>query len=332
MTKVEYGVPQCSILGPLLFLIFINDLPGATDLYVKLFADDTFLCAQNKDFTLLQNQVNSELEKVFVWLASNKLTLNIKKSKFMLFTKKQNVPNFSVKIDDNSLESCASYKYLGVVIDNKLNWGPHIEHTAPKIAKACGALARLRNCTNTDVLKNVFHALIHSYLRYGILIWGNASQSVLSPLQILLNKAVRIMTFAPYGNIDLNPAYDYLKILDVAQTYMLETGKFQYKFKKDLLPTEIGNYFKTSADRLIQHDYGLRSRNDNKAPRFFSCSKTVEKSIQFNKGIQIWNAMPLDIKNSESLSIFKSSYKKFLYESDIDPNMFLNPTNLLLCS
>ena len=139
------------------------------------------------------------------------------------------------------------------------------------------------------------------------------------------------MTFDPYGNIDLNTAYDYLKILDVAQIYMLETGKFQYKFKKDLLPTEIGNYFNTSADRLLQHDYGLRSRNDNKAPRFFSCSKTGEKSIQF-KGIQIWNAMPLDIKNSESLSIFKSSYKKFLFESDIDPNMFLNPTNLLLCS
>jgi len=249
----------------------------------------------------------------------------------MLETKKQNIPNFSVKIDDNSLERCASYKYLGVVIDEKLNWGPHIEHIAPKIAKACGALARLRNCTSTDVLKNVFHALIHSYLRYGILIWGNASQTVLDPLRILLNKAVRIMVFAPFGNIDLNPAYDYLKILNVPKIFMLETGKFQYKYEKNLLPTEIGNYFKTSADNVNQHNYGLRSRNNDKAPRFISRSKIGEKSIQF-KGNQIWNAMPLDIKKSESLSIFKSAYKKFLLESEIDPNIFLNPTNLLLCS
>ena len=140
------------------------------------------------------------------------------------------------------------------------------------------------------------------------------------------------MVFAPFGNIDLNPAYDYLKILDVAKIYMLETAKFHYKFEKDLLPTEIGNYFnKTSADNAIQHDYGLRSRNNDKAPRFISRSKIGEKSIQF-KGNQIWNNMPLDIKKSESLSIFKSVYKKFLLESEIDPNMFLNPTNLLLCS
>ena len=86
LTNVDFGVPQGSILGPILFLLFINDLPNATEFYVKLFADDTFLCSQNSDFTLLQNKVNFELDKVFVWLASNKLTLNVKKSKFMLVT------------------------------------------------------------------------------------------------------------------------------------------------------------------------------------------------------------------------------------------------------
>ena len=176
-----------------------------------------------------------------------------------------------------------------MIIDKKLNWGPHIEHISSKIAKACGALVRLRSCTSIEVLKNVYHALIHSYLRYGILIWGNASQSVLDPLQILLNKAIRIMVFAPYGNVDLNPAYDYLKVLNVPKTYLLETGKFHYKFEKNLLPTQIGNYFKTSADEIIQHDYNLRSCSGNKPARFISRSKSGEKSIQF-KGSQVWKS------------------------------------------
>ena len=88
---------------------------------------------QNSDFTLLHKEVNFELEKVFVWLASNKLTLNIKKSKYMLITKKRKVPKFSVKVDNLPLESCETYKYLGVIIDNKLNWKAHMKHINSKI-------------------------------------------------------------------------------------------------------------------------------------------------------------------------------------------------------
>ena len=162
-----------------------------------------------------------------------------KKSKFMVITKKQNIPNFFVKINDSLLEKCKTYKYLGVVIDEKLKWDAHMEHIMPKISKACGALARLRNCKSMEVLKHVYHALIHSYLRYGILIWGNACQSVLEPLQILVNKAARIMTFAPFGNLDLNPAYEYLKILDVTKTFLLETGKYHFKLVNHLLPLSL---------------------------------------------------------------------------------------------
>ena len=124
-------------------------------MYVKLFADDTFLCTQNKCFSSLQNEVNFELEKVFTWLASNKLTLNLKKSKFMIVTNtnKQNIPDFCIKINNALLEICKSYKYLGVVIDEKLNWDAHIKHITPKISKACGALARLRNCISIEVIK-----------------------------------------------------------------------------------------------------------------------------------------------------------------------------------
>ena len=95
------------------------------------------------------------------------------------------------------LESCDSYKYL-VIIDKKLTWQSHVEYISNKLSKACGALAKLRNCVKIDVLKNVYHALFHSYLQYGILIWGNAVPTVPSPLKTLTNRAIRIMTCAPF--------------------------------------------------------------------------------------------------------------------------------------
>ena len=136
--NIDFGVPQGSILGPLLFLIFINDLPEATNFFIRLFADDTFLCSQNNDILRLENEVNFELQKVYVWLASNKLTLNIKKSKFMFFSNKKKVNHeMNIKINGNKLEKCDNYKYLGVIFDNNLSWQPHIEYICGKISKAC---------------------------------------------------------------------------------------------------------------------------------------------------------------------------------------------------
>ena len=89
LVDIEYGVPQGSILGPLLFLIYINDLPQATKFFIRLFADDTFLCAQDTEMLLLESTVNFELEKVYLWLAANKLTLNVSKSKFMIVSRKE---------------------------------------------------------------------------------------------------------------------------------------------------------------------------------------------------------------------------------------------------
>ena len=138
LLNVDFGVPQGSILGPLLFLIFINDLPTATNFFIRLFADDTFLCSQNDNLLFLENEVNSELEKVFIWLASNKLTLNIGKSKFMFISnKKKNIIDLDIKIHGKQLESCDTYKYLGVIFDRNLSWKPHVDYISGKISKAC---------------------------------------------------------------------------------------------------------------------------------------------------------------------------------------------------
>lgn len=139
------------------------------------------------------------------------------------------------------------------------------------------------------------------------------------------------LSFAPFGNLDLNPAYEYLKILDVTETFLLETGKYHFKLVNHLLPTVIGNYFDTSATQAARHTYSLRSLSSNRPPRFISKSKIGEKSIQY-KGSQIWNAMPSKLKKCELFSQFKTSYKNYLLETEIDSSIFLNQTELLLSS
>ena len=94
----------------------------------------------------------------------------------MIITNKKTIPSISVKVESSELEKCNHYKYLGVFIDKDLCWKKHIEYICSKISKACGALARLRHCVNTEIMKNVYYALVHSYIRYGILVWGNASE------------------------------------------------------------------------------------------------------------------------------------------------------------
>lgn len=311
LIDIIFGVPQGSILGPLLFLIFINDLPDATNFYVKLFADDTFLCTQNNDFDALEKDVNFELKKVYSWLASNRLTLNISKSKYMLISKKRTIPKINISLNGTPMQSCDSYKYLGVYFDKDLNWQCHIDYITNKITKSCGALAKVRHCIDTNTLVNVYHALVNSYIRYGMCVWGGASQNILKPLKTVVNKAVRIISFAPFGNLDLKPAYQHLKLLSVENTYKFEIAKFTYKSKHNLLPMSIGNLFDLSSEHL-NHNYFVRNRQ--RPIRVLCKSKTGEKSVQY-KSFHLWNSLPSEIKDSESFNIFKKAYKTFLINS-----------------
>ena len=218
----------------------------------------------------------------------------------------------NIKINQIPLVQCESYKYLGIHFDSKLNWSTHIQHVCTKVSKACGALAKLRHSVPAKIIIDVFNALINSYLRYGILVWGSASQTNLNPLETLINKAIRIISFAPFGNVDLSPVFQELNILQLSNIHSLEIGKFIYKEKSRILPTTIGNYFPI-ASNFTDHHYETRvststiPTNINVVYRL----KSSEKSVQF-KCHKLWCNLPDSFKSLETLNIFKKRYKKFL--------------------
>ena len=238
----------------------------------------------------------------------------------MVISKSRQRPQLNVNINGKPLEQCSSYKYLGVHIDEKLTWKPHIEYVCKKVSNACGALYKIRNCVNVDTLIEVYYALVYSYLRYGVMVWGQAAESALQPLVTLLNRVVRIMTFAPFGIIDLDPIYKYLNILDMPKIILLETGKLFYKMRNDLLPlSTIGNHFPLRP--IPNHDYDLRERQ-REMPKISYRTVHGDRSIHVT-GCNIWNSLPTDIKQSESLSIFKRKYKLHLLEAEYLYIMYL---------
>ena len=194
----------------------------------------------------------------------------------MIITKKRKVKLISIKIKNIELGQCTSYKFLGVMSDKDLSWKPHVEYISNKISRSLGGLAILRHRTSISVLREVYHALINSYVKYGILTLGNACDSVLQPLKLLLNKVIRVITFAPYGPVDIKLIYRKLEFLDLNETISLEKGKFMFKRKKDLLPTTIANYF--DFEPQSAHTYNLRSQR-NSSYRFRGNTITGKKSI-----------------------------------------------------
>ena len=178
--SVSCGVPQGSTLGPLLFLIYINDLPNACNLHIRLFADDASLTMSNKSKTLLENQMNNELIKADECLKTNKLSLNYDKTEFLEVNKsKSKGGSLNIRIGKNDIAQVKHVKYLGVIIDEDVSWKPHIHNQCSKIAHGNWALTNFRKYVNLSTLKCAYYGLIYPHLQYCFSLWGEASKTSL---------------------------------------------------------------------------------------------------------------------------------------------------------
>ena len=304
---VKHGVPQGSILGPLLFLLYINDITQSTkNLEFLLFADDTSIFLAKKDLKTLEDTINTELDHVSNWLKANKLSLNVKKSNVLLFRGRnaKKMDQFNIKIDGNPIEEKEFAKYLGLYFDNKLTFKPQIDHVLTKLKKGNGILAKLRHFVPNEKVRSVYFAHIESHLNYGSIIWGGAAKYHLDKIILAQKKGIKIMNFIKTrDHIEL--PFKNNKVLPVDRLRALSMCKFIWKIYQGITPF--------ASSLLDQNQVVVNERDNTKYLVPYKNTLHARTSI-FYSGILNWNKIPTDIKNSASLPNFTSKCKEFFLD------------------
>lgn len=293
------GVPQGSILGPLLFLLYINDLPQTTPHKCVLYADDTTLLINCDDKTAWESTINTALADVVNWMSGCNLQVNIEKTKIMQFHS-YNTKTLPIHImhGNKQVEEVSHFKFLGITIDEHLNWKQHIHDVCGKLNRFVFALKRLRQTVSKDAALTAYHGYVASVLNYGLMIWGNSVD--FEKAFKLQKKCVRSVANAWFLD-SCKPLFKQLKILPLPCMYIRDLCLFVKQH-----PELFNNY----------SDIFPRQKRTKYLSLLYQppCHTSIYKNNVFNMCILVYNKLPDSIKKL-NINMFKPKLRDWLSEN-----------------
>ena len=314
---LAHDVPQGSVLGPLLFLIYINDFHKVIKhSKVHHFADDTNLLYSNKSLKKINKHINHDLKLTVQWLRANRISLNVAKTEIIIFQPKnkkiEKVMNF--RLSGQKITPTTHTRYLGVILDQHLLWEQHLKMLKQKLSRANGLLSKIRYFTSPNLLRTIYFAIFESHIRYGCQIWGQQKNQLLTDILELQNKALRIMNFKNKYN-PYKPLYKETKVLSFADIVRLENCSMVIKQINQTLPKSLMSFIKFSEN---QHTYHTR----NAAQQHLSVPQVNTTNYGLNsvtyKAAKDWNSIQAKIDfnfNDNYLSVLKfiKAYKNSIF-------------------